>query len=122
MSDRNEREKHAFDALIISHLLRERELTDLNDLPDLTESQRAAMDAVPADLVDQLWNADDAELADEAVDDGLCDSVCEKEEEFAAMNRGEDMDEETKKKLDLARKEVLDAMRRQRKGEQDADC
>lgn len=120
MSDRNEREERAFDALIVSHLLRERELTELNDLPDLTEAQRAAMDAVPADLVDQLWNADDEQSADDPTDDGSCDLVIE-EEEFAAMNRGEDMDEETKKKLDLARKEVLDAMRNPRKGEQDAD-
>lgn len=121
MSDRNEREERAFDALIVSHLLRERELTELNDLPDLTESQRAALNAVPADMVDQLWNAEDEESADEPADDGLCDLVRKEEEEFAAMNRGEDMDEDTKNKLDLARKEVLDAMRSQKKGEQDAN-
>ena len=121
MSDRNEREERAFDALIVSHLLRERELTELNDLPDLTESQRAAMNAVPADLVDRLWDAESQESEDEPTDDGLCGLSTEEEEEFAAMNRGEHMDEETKNKLDLARKEVLDAMRRQSKGEQDAN-
>jgi hypothetical protein len=121
MSDRNEREEHAFDALIVSHLLRERELTELNDLPELTESQRAALNAVPADLVDQLWNAGDEESADDPADDGPCGLVTEEEEEFAAMNRGDEMDQETKNKLDLARREVLEAMRRRRKGQQDAD-
>jgi len=122
MSDRNEREEHAFDALIVSHLLRDRELTELNDLPDLTESQRAAMNAVPADLVDQLWDAEDERSADTPADDELCNSFTEEvEEEFAAMNRGEQMDEDTKNKLDLARREVLDAMRSQKKGEPDAN-
>lgn len=120
MSDRNEREERAFDALIVSHLLRERELNELSDLPELTESQRAAMNTVPTDLVDRLWNAQDDESTDES-DDGLCDLVEEDEEAFAAMNRGEQMDEETKRKLDLARQEVLEAMRSQRKGGQDAD-
>ena len=121
MSDRNEREEHAFDVLIVSHLLRDRELTELNDLPDLTESQRAAMNAVPADLVDQLWDTDNERSADAPTDDELCNFLTEEEEEFAAMNRGEEMDEETKKKLDAARKEVLDAMRSQKKGGQDAN-
>jgi len=121
MSDRNEREERAFDALIVSHLLRERELTELNDLPELTESQRTAMNAVSADLVDQLWNAEDEDSADGQPDDEACDFVMEEEEEYAAMNRGDEMDEETKAKLDLAREEVLEAMRRQRKGQQDAN-
>ncbi len=121
MSDRNEREERAFDALIVSHLLRERELNDLSDLPELTESQRAAMSAVPTDLVDRLWNTQDDESTDESTDDGLCDLVEDEEEAFAAMNRGEQMDEETKRKLDLARQEVLEAMRSQRKGGQDAN-
>ena len=122
MSDRNEREEHAFDALIVSHLLRDRELTELNDLPDLTESQRVAMNAVPADLVDQLWDAEDERSADTPTDDELYNSFTEEEEEeFAAMNRGEQMDEDTKNKLDLARREVLDAMRSQKKGEPDAN-
>jgi hypothetical protein len=121
MSDRNEREERAFDALIVSHLLRGRELSELNDLPDLTESQRAAMNSVPADLADQLWDAEDEQPADASTDNEFCNSVAEEEEEFAAMNRGEQMDEDTKNKLDLARKEVLDAMRSQKKGEQDAN-
>jgi len=120
MSDRNEREERAFDAVIVSHLLRDRELTDLNDLPELTESQRAAMNAVPADLVDGLWDADDEQLADELADDQLCEPLIE-EEEFAAMNRAEQMDDDTKKKLDLARQEVLDAMRSHKKGAEDAN-
>ena len=37
------------------------------------------------------------------------------------MNRGEHMDEDTRAKLDLARKEVLEAMRSQKKGRENAN-
>jgi hypothetical protein len=122
MSDRSEREERAFDALIVSHLLRDRDLADLDDLPDLTESERAAMNATPEDMVEQLWAVEDERTPDEAAEEDFSGCVAEEEEEeeFAAMNRGESMDEETKHKLDLARKEVLEMMRRQKKGDQDA--
>jgi hypothetical protein len=121
MSDRNEREERAFDALIVSHLLRDRDLTHPDDLPDLTESERAAMNAVPEDLVERLWDEENERTLDEAPEDDIGDCAPEDEEEFVAMNRGEQMDEETKSKLDLARKEILDVMRRQKKGGQDAN-
>lgn len=120
MSDRNEREERAFDALIVSHLLRERDLADPNDLPDLTESERKAMSDLSMDLVDHLWDAEEKQLAIESAEYQPYDT-CVDEEEFAAMNRGEEMDEDTKKKLDLARKEILDAMRNQKKGDSDAN-
>lgn len=50
MSD-NERERRAFEAIIVSQLLRERDPMHLDDLPELTESQRAAMNRMPANLV-----------------------------------------------------------------------
>jgi hypothetical protein len=121
MSERNEREERAFDALIVSHLLRDRDLTNLDDLPELTESERAAMNAVPEDLVENLWDGENERTPDEASKDDATECVTEDEEEFAAMNRGEQMDEETKQKLDLARKEVIELMRRQQRGREDAD-
>ena len=121
-NERSEREDRAFDALIISHRLRDRDLNDLNDLPPLTESQRALMNSVPDDIVELLWNkAKTEEVAREA---DHCEYTEESEElEFAGMNRAEDMDEETKKKLEEARKLVIEAMKakkRKPRGKADA--
>ena len=46
----------AFDALFVSHMLRDRDFNDLNDLPPLTESQRVLMNSVPDDIVERMWN------------------------------------------------------------------
>ena len=50
-----ERETRAFEALIVSQLCRERDLMNLDDLPELTDAQRAAMNALPSNLVEILW-------------------------------------------------------------------
>ena len=111
-NERSEREDHAFDALIISQLLRDRDFNDLTDLPQLTESQRAAMNLVPDDIVEVLWNQVKSQETSCDAEETLCDYMEESEElEFAGMNRAEDMDEETKKKLEEARKLVIEAMK-----------
>jgi hypothetical protein len=120
--ERSEREDRAFDALIVSHLLRDRDFNDLNDLPPLTESQRALVNSIPDDIVERLWNQAKAE--DVPCEAESCEFVDESEElEFAGMNRADDMDEETKNKLDEARKLVIEAMKakkRKPKGKADA--
>ena len=123
-NERSEREDRAFDALIITHMLRDRDFNDLNDLPPLTESQRKLMESVPDDIVEKLWNkAKERQAPCEAEE--LCeykDEVAE-ELEFAGMNRADDMDEETKKQLEEARKLVIDAMKvkkKKSKGKPDA--
>jgi hypothetical protein len=115
-NERSEREDRAFDALIISHRLRDRDFNDLNDLPPLTESQRKLMESMPDDIVERMWNQ--AKAADAPCD---VEETCEYKEdsmeelEFAGMNRADDMDEETKKKLEEARKLVIDAMKAKKK-------
>ena len=68
-SHRN-REDHAFEALLVSQLRRDRDITNLGDLPDLTAAERAAMVKLPPDLVEQLWDKldefGDRSLGDEA--------------------------------------------------------
>jgi len=61
----SEKEERGFDALIVSHLLRDRDLANPDDLPELTESERAAMNDVPADLVERLWSSEDQEAPNE---------------------------------------------------------
>lgn len=114
-NERSEREDRAFDALIISHRLRDRDFNDLDDLPPLTESQRKLMESVPDDIVQRLW--DKAKAEDSPCDiEESCEYTEDVEElEFAGMNRADDMDEETKKKLEEARKLVIEAMRAKKK-------
>lgn len=118
-NERSEREDRAFDALIISHRLRERDFNDLDDLPPLTESQRKLMESVPGDIVRRLWNhATTEDLPCEVEHHEL---VEESEElEIVGMNRADDMDEDTKKKLEEARKLVIEALKEKKKGKPDA--
>lgn len=116
MSD-NEREIRAFEAIIASQLHRERDPMNLNDLPPLTESQRAKMNALPASLVESLWDAVDEE-------EPPCPETCEvneEENELVGMNRADEMDDDTRKALDEARKEIIDSMKKQRKEQDGGD-
>lgn len=118
-NERSEREDRAFDALIISHRLRERDFNDLDDLPPLTESQRKLMESVPGDIVRRLWNqATTEDLPCEVEHHELVEESVELE--IAGMNRADDMDEETKKKLEEARKLVIEALKEKKKGKPDA--
>jgi hypothetical protein len=111
----DEREIRAFEAIIVSQLHRERDPMNLNDLPELTEGQKAALKGRPNDFVEKLWaEVENEKEEDEECDDDVCD-VEAVEEEFAAMNRAEEMDDETRKALDEARKEVVESMRKQNK-------
>lgn len=107
----NERESRALEAIIASQLLRERDPMNLADLPELTDAQLAAMTALPANLVEQLWD----ELAEESEEECPGDETCTvEEEEFAGMNRAEEMTEETRNALDEARKEVIESMKKRK--------
>lgn len=112
MGDR-EREIRALEAIIVSQLLRERDPTNLDDLPELTDAQLAAMKTLPANLVERLWEEVDADSEEE--NRAPVDEECQvEEEEFAGMNRAEEMSDETRDALDEARKEVLESMRKRR--------
>jgi hypothetical protein len=114
-NERVEREDHAFDALIVSHRLRDRDFNDLNDLPELTESQRALMETVPTDIVERMWNQE-SEIDDPSDSELTSDNTINCDEfEIVGMNRAEDMDDETKKKLEEARKIIIESMKAKRK-------
>ena len=114
----DERETRAFEAIIVSQLLREGDPTNLDDLPELTKEQKEKIDALPEDLVDRLWEA--ARNEQSCPSEETCD-VMEDEEEFVGMNRAEEMDEETRNQLEAARKEVRDSMRKQQKDDDGAN-
>lgn len=107
----NEREIRALEAIIASQLLRERDPMNLADLPELTDAQLAAMNALPANLVEQLWDEFAEESEEEYPDEETC---MVEEEEFAGMNRAEEMTEETRNALDEARKEVIESMKKRK--------
>ncbi len=107
----NEREIRAFEAIIASQLLRERDPMNLDDLPELTDAQRSVMNALPANLVEGLWNEVDEEPEEESLPDEACTV---EEEEFVGMNRAEEMTDETRNALDEARKEVIESMRKRK--------
>ena len=116
MSDslsRDEREKRAFDAIIVSNLVRDRDPGEVEDLPELTDAMKAKMNSLPEDLVSKLW----AKAPDVCIDD--CEDLEEQsftdvfisDEQFAGSgaNRAE-IDEETKEKLDEARRIARETM------------
>ena len=107
----NEREIRALEAIIVSQLLRERDPMNITDLPELTDSQRAAMNALPPNLLDDLWDEVDAEFEEECPTEETC---MVEEEEFAGMNRAEEMTDETRNALNEARKEVIESMKKRK--------
>ena len=113
------REDRAFEALIVSQLRRERDLTNHKDLPELTEEERAAMSAVPANLIDRLWDAVDEQDVNPPAEDSDWEAAVD-EGAYAGMNRADEPTDETNRKLDEARQEVLDELKRKRKDGKDA--
>ena len=122
MSDplgRDERERRAFDALIVSNLLRDRDPEDPDDLPELPDAMRAKMDSLPDNLVSKLWaKTPEGCIEDcEALEEVSFEETFIDDEQFAGSgaNRA-DMDEETKKKLDDARRIARETMLKKKKG------
>jgi hypothetical protein len=103
----NERETRALEAIIASQLLRERDPMNLDDLPELTDAQRSAMNAMPTDFVQRLWD----EVDEESEECPTPETCTVEEEEFVGMNRAEEMTDETRNALDAARKEVIESMK-----------
>ncbi len=121
MSDSHrEREDRAFEAFIVSQVRRKRDISNLDDLPELTDAERAAMDKLPADLVDKLWDKL-SDVDDDVADDEACEDVHCGELAGAGMNRAEEMDEETRKKIAESRKKIADEIQKRKKGKDGGD-
>jgi hypothetical protein len=110
-NDRN-REERAFDLLIASQLGRARDIANLNDLPELTDEELAAMDKVPPDIVAQLWDKEDAGQSPAFLDHaapnralaGAGGGVCR------GLYRAPEINDEDHEKLDEARRQVVDEL------------
>jgi hypothetical protein len=115
MSDSHrEREEKAFEAFIVSQLRRKRDISNLDDLPELTEAEREAMNKLPADLVEQLWDSI-SDVDEDVPDEELCEDLQNGELAGAGMNRAEDMDDETRKKIAQARKKMAEEIQKRKK-------
>jgi hypothetical protein len=125
MSDslsRDEREKRAFDALIVSNLLRDRDPEDLDDLPELPEAMKARMNSMSSDLVSKLWAKTPEGCEEEC--EILQEESFQEDEQFAGSGANrvvDDMDEETKKKLDEARRLARETMLKKKRKKDDAN-
>lgn len=58
MSEQDSREERALDALIVWQLRRERDITNLDDLPQLSEEELAAMNRIPDNFIEMILEAD----------------------------------------------------------------
>jgi hypothetical protein len=120
-SDRD-REDRAFEALIVSQFRRERDCCDLNDLPELNDEELTAMKGMPDDLVGRLWEqveSQDQESSDDE-DDEYASMV--DEDLYVGMNRADGPTDETQTKLDEARKEVLDQLKKAKRGKESGNA
>jgi hypothetical protein len=115
MSDSHrEREEKAFEAFIVSQLRRRRDISNLDDLPELTEAEREAMNRLPADLVEKLWDSI-SDVDEDVPDEELCEDVQNGELAGAGMNRADDMDDETRMKIAEARKKMVEEIQKRKK-------
>jgi hypothetical protein len=114
--NKQEREDRALEALIVSQLRPECNLSDPDDLPELTAEERKAMDALPADFAKRLWNTESGPAKDEAPEA----EVVVDELAFAGMNRAEAMEEDTRKALEEKRKEIIEKLRKKKQERKDA--
>ena len=116
-SSKRESEERALEALIVSQIWQDRDPGRVDDLPELTDEERAAMDSLGTDLVQRLWNS---VLEDEVLPSSDTDVVSASisDEAFAGMNRADEIDAETNENIEKRRKEVLDRLRKKKLDEE----
>lgn len=112
---RKEREERAFDALLVSILRRadkDDDIVEQEKLPELTEEEKAAMKALDTDFIDRIL-AGERPIARRQVprpgdtsdndDAALAASGAE-----CAMNRAEEIDDETADELERQKRDILE--------------
>lgn len=116
---RKEREERAADALLVSLLRRvdkDDDYIDPKHLPQLTDEERAAVDALGADFVDRLLAGERPLVA--KPDPKY--NTSEKEEAFAgcgpdtSFNRAEVVDDATTEELEEQERKIIERKRRKR--------
>lgn len=118
-SSKRESEERALEALIVSQIWQERDPSKVDELPELSDEERAAMNSMGTDLVQRLWDRVPEEDDDvmQPYDAGLI-SESISDEAFAGMNRADEIDEETSENIEKRRKEVLDRLRKKKLDEE----
>jgi hypothetical protein len=107
MSTRKEREERAFEALIVSQLRKECDPAKVKpeDLPPLTDKEKAAIAAFGPNLVERLWNQEKKSAPPVPVQTGQVITG-----QFV-MNRAREGSEQTKDELDRKRAQLLERMK-----------
>lgn len=107
---KEERNQRALDALIVSQLRRHERCdeVDLEKLPRLTPEEKAGLDSLGPDFIDRLIAGD---IAPAEVDSQDCDEelLCAGGMSFG-MNRADEVDEETERKLEEKRREIIEGL------------
>jgi hypothetical protein len=107
MSTRREREERALEALIVSQLRKECDPDKVkpDDLPKLTEKEKAALAALGPNLVERFWNNAKKSAPPAPVQPGQIVTG-----QFV-MNRANEGSEQTKDELDRKKAELLERMK-----------
>jgi hypothetical protein len=119
---RREREERALDALLVSILRRvdkDDDITEPDKLPQLTDEEKAAMNALEADFIDRILAGErpvppgekpKKENPDECDEVALAGSGAD-----CSLNRAEEVDDETTEELQRREREILERKARERK-------
>jgi hypothetical protein len=111
MSSEKEREARAFEALIVSRLRTEcdPDKAKSENLPTLNAKEKAALKALGPNLIDRLWENGEEIKPTCPTPESACAEV-----EELAMNRAEEVDEETAKELARKKLELLERLKKRR--------
>jgi hypothetical protein len=119
---RREREERALDALLVSILRRvdkDDDITELDKLPQLTEEEKVAMNALGTDFVDRILAGErpvpprkkpKKVNPEESEEGALAGSGAD-----CSLNRAEEVDDETTEELERREREILERKARERK-------
>lgn len=112
----NEREERAFEALFVSSMRRvEKEDVDIDRIREPSEKEKAALDLLGPDFIDEVIAG-----KRRALDRLEGDEVCDRELALAGESvggelfRADDIDEDTARELDEKDREIIERKRREK--------
>lgn len=119
---RREREERALDALLVSILRRvdkDDDITEPDKLPQLTDEEKAAMNALGTDFIDRILAGERPvppreEMKTDDADDGE-DAALAGSGADCSLNRAEEVDDETTEELEQREREVLERKAREQR-------
>lgn len=115
MSDAKKKEENAFDALIVSQLRRKRDIMNLEDLPQLSAEELAAMNSIPDDIIETMWAEECSGMGSNCshdADDENCALAGAGDSFNFGMDRSTKMEEDDKSTLDASRDEAREELKK----------